>query len=132
VAGIPSYVLVGELALCKVLSGVLPRPGFAAALAESAPPRWRQLASMALRTAAAHADRGDAVATVANLGEATIAEAQARLAERRQWALNEKGIVAKAGLSSVAEPLASAGLTPARLQDTVSSVARLLDVSHLR
>jgi hypothetical protein len=38
--GMPSYVLVGELALCRVLLGTLPRPSFPERLRLSAPRRW--------------------------------------------------------------------------------------------
>jgi hypothetical protein len=122
VAGIPSYVVVGELAVGKQLAGVLPRPQFPAALAAAAPPRWRQLRDMGLATAGAHAGRGDAVATVGNLAVATLSEAQARMAEQRQWALNEKGIVEGAGLGSTAAMLAEAGSSGAQLTATVSAV----------
>lgn len=130
VAGIPTYVLVGELALGKVLSGVLPRPDFPDALATSAPQRWRQLAAMALRTAKIHADRGDAVATVGNLSVATISEAHARLAERKQWVLNEKGIVQRAGLGAVQPLLATSGAWPEDLTATVEGVTDRLAVSE--
>jgi predicted nucleotidyltransferase len=126
VAGVPSYVLVGELSLCKVLSGTLPRPAFPEALAASAPPRWRQLASMALRTASGHARRGDVTATAANLGEAVIDEAQARLAERRQWALNEKGLVGRAGLGGADDVLARLRSAPEDLAAAVDAIAALL------
>ncbi|MGA2209175.1 MAG: nucleotidyltransferase domain-containing protein [Acidimicrobiales bacterium] len=122
VAGIPSYVVVGELALGKQLSGVLPRPQFPPALAAAAPPRWRQLRDMGIRTAGAHAHRGDVVATVGNLAVATVSEAQARLAERQRWALNEKGIVEEAGLGATAAMLAEAGSSAEQLASTVSAV----------
>lgn len=126
VAGIPSYVPVGELALGRVLSGDLPRPGFPDALAVSAPPRWRSLAAMALRTASAHARRADAAATAGALGQALLAEAQARLARNREWALNEKGIVARAGLSGTGALLGSLGSSAASLAAAVSSVSATL------
>jgi hypothetical protein len=44
-AGMPSYVLVGELATCDALAGELPRPGYPAALRESATRRWRDTAA---------------------------------------------------------------------------------------
>jgi hypothetical protein len=122
VAGIPTYVVVGELSLCKVLYGTLPRPAFPEALAVSAPPRWRQLASMALRTATAHARRGDVTATAANLGEAVIEEAQARLAEQRHWALNEKGLVDRAGLQAADDVLANLGSARDQLAAAVDAV----------
>ncbi|HKH87283.1 MAG TPA: nucleotidyltransferase domain-containing protein [Acidimicrobiales bacterium] len=127
VAGIPTYVMVGELALCKVLSGILPRPEFPPALAVSAPPRWRQLARMALLTASTHAGLADVTATVANLGQAALFEAHARLAERRRWALNEKGLLTRAGLSSLDDVLA-AGITRDGLPALVSDVANRLEI----
>jgi predicted nucleotidyltransferase len=39
-AGAPTYVPVGELALCKPIHGDLPRPEFSHALAEEATRRW--------------------------------------------------------------------------------------------
>ncbi|HEY2550431.1 MAG TPA: hypothetical protein VGI64_07625 [Streptosporangiaceae bacterium] len=126
VAGIPSYVPVGELALGRVLSGDLPRPGFPEALAASAPERWRSLAAMALRTASAHAERADVAATAGALGQALLAEAQARLAERREWALNEKGIIARAGLAGTGALLGSLGSSAERLTAAVSGVSAAL------
>jgi Nucleotidyltransferase domain len=126
VVGIPTYVLVGELALGKVLWGSLPRPTFPEALRQSAPPRWRQLAVMALRTARAHASRGDVTATMGCLGQAVIAEGQARLAERRQWALNEKGVVQRVGLEATWGVLSGVGSTPDQLARAVERVAELL------
>jgi hypothetical protein len=84
---------------------------------------------MALRTAEAHASRVDVVATVSNLGIAVVAEANARLAERRQWALNDKGIVDRAGLSEAHDVLASAGSSLAELTTAVSSTAGILGVT---
>lgn len=132
VAGIPTYVLAGELALCKVLRGSLPRPHFPEALAASAPPRWRQLARMSLVTAVAHASRGDVTATSATLGQAVLAESQARLAERRQWSLNEKGLIVRAGLEATGAILADLWPTPARLAEAVDSVAQELQLRGSR
>jgi hypothetical protein len=129
VAGIPSYVLVGELALGSVLVGSLPRPDYPAALAASAPPYWRQVALMALRTARAHGRRADTVATVANLAQAILAEAQARLAATREWALNEKGIVDRAGLAAAQGILFAVGSTPTELNSATSAVAEAIGVS---
>jgi hypothetical protein len=126
VAGIPTYVLAGELALGKVLAGELPRPGFPAALVERAPGIWRQHARMALYMADAHARRADTSATVANLGRAVIAEAHARLAERAEWALNDKGIVERAGLSTAHGALARPGGSADELSATTQQVAAVL------
>lgn len=98
VAGIATYVLVGELALGEVLSGELPRPSFPEPLRSSAPPMWFRLAAGALFFADVHAHRGDAVAALANLGQAVLSTAQGRLAEAGEWALNEKRIIDRADL----------------------------------
>jgi carboxylesterase type B len=66
------------------------------------------------------ARRADLPSCAGLLAKAAIASAQALLAERSEWALNEKGIVARAGLSQAAAVLE--GLDPAQLP---SAVARL-------
>jgi predicted nucleotidyltransferase len=100
-AGAPTYVLVGELALCRPISGELPRPGFPEPLAVAAAERWRGRAGVALMFAAIHARAADAVPCSGMLACAVLAVAHARLAERREWALNEKGLVRRAGLAEV-------------------------------
>lgn len=107
VAGIATYVLAGELAINEVLVGELPRPSFPDLLRQTAPPLWYRLAAGALAVGRQHADRGDTIAAVANLGQAVLATAQARLAARQEWALNEKGIVARAGLAQASRLLAA-------------------------
>lgn len=101
VAGIATYILIGELALCEVLAGELPRPSFPDRLRHSAPPLWYQLAAGALHFAEVHARRGDRVASLANLTQAVLSAAEGRLAADGQWALNEKAIISKAGLDAV-------------------------------
>jgi hypothetical protein len=100
VAGIATYVLAGELAVGRVLTGELPRPTFPDALRETAPPTWTNLAAGALRYAEVGASRGDVVACLANLSQAVLATAQARLAAQGEWVLNEKRIVDRAGLGA--------------------------------
>jgi hypothetical protein len=96
------------------------RESFPAALRRTAPPWWRNIAAGALVCAAAHAERGDAAACLANLGQALLAEAQARLAARREWALNEKGLLAHAGLEQLGAVLT--GTQPTHLAATVKAV----------
>ena len=106
VAGIATYVLVGELALGRVLAGELPRPGFPPKLRKTAPEAWSRLAAGALHFADVHAGRQDRAACLANLGQAVLATAQGRLAAAGQWALNEKRITERAGLHAVQDRLA--------------------------
>jgi predicted nucleotidyltransferase len=100
-AGAPTYMAAGELALSLPLWGELPRPEFADALAAAAPERWRGRAAVALMFAAIHDRAGDAVPRAGMLALAVLCAAHARLAERREWVLNEKGLVRRAGLSDV-------------------------------
>ena len=125
VAGIPTYILAGELALGRVLVGDLPRPTFAdacgggspaqlraaptqhfpAKLRQTAPTVWFRLAAGALSFADVHAQRRDRVACLANLCQAVLATAHGRLAAAGEWALNEKRLVGRAGLSHIQDQL---------------------------
>lgn len=107
-AGMASYVLVGELALAEVLAGELPRPEFPGALRQVAPVRWRRSAACSLGIADAAAARHDVVSCAGLLARAAIEVAQAVLAERGEWALNEQGIVRRAGLGGRVEAIMAA------------------------
>ncbi len=109
VAGMPSYVLVAELALGTVLHGELPRPEFPASLRATAPKRWRDEVELSLRLAEAAARRSDIGSCAGLLARAATAEAQARLAERGEWAWNEKRLLDRAGLGAAAVVLAFVG-----------------------
>jgi hypothetical protein len=130
VAGIPTYVLAGELAVNRVLHGELPRPdGYPPALRAAAPPVWANLAAGALRTGAVHAERGDRVAALANLAQAVLAAAHGRLASAGRWVLNEKRLVARTGLEDAATILAGAA-SPGDLAGAPEALAGLLDLPH--
>jgi hypothetical protein len=122
IVGAPTYLPVGELALCRPIAGELPRPEFPAALAETAPVRWRGRASVCLMFARSHAGLGDAVACTGMLAQAALCTAHARLAERREWVLNEKRLIERAGLDAV-QPLIGSG--------DVDAIADLLGVEPL-
>jgi predicted nucleotidyltransferase len=122
VVGAPTYLPVGELALCRPLAGELGRPEFPAALAAAAPVRWRGRASVCLMFARSHAALGDAVACTGMLAQAALCAAHARLAERREWVLNEKRLIERAGLDAVG-PLIGAG--------DVDALAEVLGVEPL-
>jgi len=109
VAGIATYILAGELALGRVLAGNLPRPAFPGRLRETAPEAWTRLAAGALHFAAVYGGRGDRVACLANLTQAVLATAQGRMAAAGEWVLNEKRLVARAGLDSIQDSLAGPG-----------------------
>lgn len=126
VAGLPTYVLAGELALGTVLRGDLPRPTFPAALRRSAPPWWEGHAAFALVVAEGFAKAGDATACAGLLARAVMAAAHARLASHGSWVLNEKGLVARAGLDETGEILAAVGWSPRRLAASVTEIRRIL------
>jgi len=125
VAGLATYVLAGELALGRVLTGELPRPYFPPKLQQTAPAAWSRLAAGALHFAEVHADRQDRAACLANLCQAVLAVAQGRLAAAGEWILNEKRLVQRAGLDSVQERL---GQPQRNLKQLVCDVRALLGV----
>jgi len=128
VAGIPTYVVMAELALNTVLAGELACPEYPELLASHAGRRWRTdaLASLdyggsVLRSSA------DAAVAVANAARGLIEAARARLAERREWVLNEKGMAVRAGLGQEAEALVNAS-GRAELVDVIERIReRLVD-----
>ena len=87
VAGIPTYVVMAELATNRVLAGSLPRPGYPEPLAASASGRWRKdaLASLGYASAALRSRR-DAAVALANASRGLVEAAHSTLAYRRQWA----------------------------------------------
>jgi predicted nucleotidyltransferase len=109
VAGIPTYVLMAELALGLVLTGRLPTVDYPEPLAASANRRWRAdaIASLAYGESALRR-RGDTTVALATSSRGLIQWAHGRLAERREWVLNEKSIVERASLVDEAAALLSA------------------------
>jgi len=99
VAGVPTYSLMAELALNRVVTGTLPRIAeFPAALARTGATRWRQHAEFSLAHARMRAERGDVVGTVAQGAKAVVEAAHAVVCQRGEWVLNEKHLVERAGL----------------------------------
>lgn len=101
-AGMPSYALAAELALGRKLSGTVPSPEFGDALAESADRRWRWEADFALEQARQHLARGDQAMVRGQVVYALLALGHARLAGRKTWIRNEKGLLDKAELTPAA------------------------------
>lgn len=127
VAGIPTYVVVGELALNDVLVGELPHPEYPVALAEAASKRWHGDALMTLEYARrSFTSRADVVATAAHCGRAILEEAHSRCAARREWVLNEKGLVGRAGLEDLGRIVASLGTSAAELTHATDLIEREL------
>jgi Nucleotidyltransferase domain len=122
-AGCPTYSLLAERALGRVLRGELPAVGgFPPKLRETAPGRWRFHRDFSLEHARMRAARGDLVGTLGQAARASIEEAHARLCEEGVWVLNEKRIVAQAGLAPL-EPLFADA--PRDVEELVAWVARV-------
>src|SRR5262249_24455771 len=101
-AGIPSYLVVAELAVNQVLRGALPRPEYPRALREAAPPVWRGRAAMTLRYAeASYVPRGQATEVAGALGIAAMNTEHAVVAARGEWVTNEKRLWQRAGLRGI-------------------------------
>jgi hypothetical protein len=99
-AGVPTYSLMAELALNRVVAGALPSVAeFPAALAETGRTRWRGHADFSMTHARMRAERGDVVGTLGQAAKAVLETAHAVLCERGEWVLNEKHMVERAGLA---------------------------------
>ncbi|NIH86606.1 nucleotidyltransferase domain-containing protein [Amycolatopsis granulosa] len=109
-AGIPSYLVVAELAVNRVLAGALPRPEFPAALRSSATAFWRERAALTLSYAEqAYAPKGRVTEFAGALATAAMEAGHAILASRGEWVVNEKRLLDRAGLRGVDAVLSGAG-----------------------
>ncbi|MGX1269308.1 nucleotidyltransferase family protein [Streptomyces phaeoluteigriseus] len=102
-AGIPSYLVVAELAINRVLHGELPRPAaYPGKLRRTARDRWYGTASATLAYAAAHHTDPDRRTEAAGaLAVAATQAGHAVLAARGEWVTNEKRLLERAGLRDV-------------------------------
>ncbi len=126
VAGIPTYVVMAELAINDVLAGTLPRVEYPNALSASAGERWRADAHASVGYALATAQRGDVATALANASRAIVEASHGRLAAQKTWVLNEKGIAEAAGLGDAAARLLTAS-ADGGLVDAIERVATSLD-----
>jgi hypothetical protein len=127
-AGIPTYLLLAELAVNRVLRGELPRPdAYPRALRESAPAHWHGMAAATLAYAeAGHAPKSAVTQVAGAIALATTQTAHAVLAARGEWVTNEKGLVARAGLRQVDALLGDLTDDPAALTRAVTDTETLL------
>jgi len=127
-AGIPTYLVVAELARNRVLRGELPRPAFPEALRASAPPRWRAAALLTLDYARAnHAPRAQAAQVAGAVAVAACQAAHAVLAARGEWTTNEKTLLDRAGLRDVDGIVAGLRPDPRVLVEAVDAARALLE-----
>lgn len=127
-AGIPSYLVVAEMAINRVLHGELPRPEYPDALREAAPAVWWGQASMGLAYARAnHAPHGRLAETAGLIAQAACQAAHGVLAARGEWVTNEKRLLTRAGLRDVDRVVA--GLTAQTLVEAVDEAHALCDAA---
>ncbi|MEU6251656.1 nucleotidyltransferase domain-containing protein [Streptomyces sp. NPDC047043] len=102
-AGIPSYLVVAELAINRVLRGELPRPAsYPQKLRVSAAERWHGTARATLAYAKTnHAPAGRLTEAVGAIATAAVQTGHAVLAARGEWVTNEKRLLERAGLRGV-------------------------------
>jgi predicted nucleotidyltransferase len=125
-AGVPSYLVVGELAINRVLHGRLPRPSYPAALRENAPKIWWGTAEMVFTYASAnHAPYGRLTQCAGLLAQAASQSAHAILAARGEWVTNEKTLLTRADLREVDQIIAEAQAEPDSLRTTVETTRAL-------
>ncbi len=119
-AGIPSYLVLAELAGQRLLRGQLPKPDYPAALRERAPRVWWDRAERTFGYARANYAPYGALAQCAGLvGQAASQAAHAVLAARGQWVTNEKRLLTRAGLRQVDDFIAMAGPDPGVMGEMV-------------
>lgn len=127
-AGLPTYVPVGEVALARVLYGTLPPVFFPRELQDVAGWRWRWNAAFSLLFAQQYATRGDRTACAGMLARSAMQTAHGLLASRAQWVLNEKTLIDRADLAAAHDILAAVTTdAPA----AVTQMHRLLDPPRL-
>lgn len=125
-AGIPSYLVVGELAINRVLRGSLPSPAFPEALRRSAPGIWAERAESNLSYAARnHAPFGRSVEAVGLVAVAATQYAHAVLASRSEWSTNEKTLLDRAGLRAAGHLVREACEEPDSVVDLIRTMREL-------
>ncbi|TWD83410.1 nucleotidyltransferase-like protein [Kribbella amoyensis] len=113
-AGVPTYIVVAELALNQVLHRALPRPEYPELLKQQAGRRWRDEARLTLDYArTAYAARGLVTETAGAIATAACMAAHGVLASRGEWVTNEKRLLERAGFRTVDSVLATDNLTAA-------------------
>ncbi len=123
-AGIPSYLVLAELAVSKVLRGQLPTVRYPAALRERAPRVWWDNARLTFDYARVNHARHGRLAQCAGLvAQATSQAAHAVLAARGEWVTNDKTLLTRADLRQVDHFVADVHADP-------EAARRLVDVSE--
>jgi hypothetical protein len=133
-AGVPTYIVLAEIAGNRMLAGELPAglspPEYPDALRAAASRVWWETAEATLDYGRdAYAQRGRLTETAGSIGVAACQAAHAVLAAGGQWVTNEKTLLDRAGLRGVDEILA--GLTPdaGTLSGALDQALELLEIA---
>jgi predicted nucleotidyltransferase len=119
-AGIPSYLVLAELSVKRVLRGDLPTPSYPTVLRQRAREIWWGRAEATFGYARSyHARQGRLTQCVGLVAQAASQAAHAVLAARGEWVTNEKTLLTRAGLRQVDEFLADAQPDSAVLRGVV-------------
>jgi hypothetical protein len=131
-AGIPSYLVLAELSVKRVLRGELPAPSYPAALRRQARQVWWGRADATFGYARQYPARQGRLTQCAGLvAQAASQAAHAVLAARGEWITNEKTLLTRAGLHQVDEFIADARPDQEALRDLVDrSRAACADALH--
>jgi predicted nucleotidyltransferase len=133
-AGIPSYLVVAELAVNRVLRGELSRPtGYPEKLRTYAFERWRGTARITLTYAQAnHAPAGRLTEVAGALATAAMQAGHAVLAARGEWVTNEKRLLERAGLRGVDDIVGGLTADPGALTEALLTTERLFEAAFGR
>ncbi len=121
-AGIPTYMLPGELASSRSLWGDLVRPDYPDALRKSAPLFWLGRANRELDYASYWATSANPISCAGALAKVVLQGAHARLAHRGVWALNEKRMVQWAALDGLNGRFSCLGASEEDLSAAIADV----------
>lgn len=125
-AGIPTYVLVAEVAVNRVLRGTLPEVRFPDALRRSASTAWWDRAAFTFDYAVAgYAARGRLTQVAGLVAQAATQAGHAVLAARGEWVTNEKALLTRAGLQGVDEIVADLTAEPEAQRAAVEAARQL-------
>jgi hypothetical protein len=132
-AGVPTYIVLAELARHRVLHGDLPRPAYPPALRRAAAARWQADALATLDYArTGHAARGHLADTAGAIAVAACQAAHAVLAARGEWITNDKTLLDRAGLRGMDEILAGLTADPESLAGAVARATALVSAPGIR
>ncbi|MEU0411665.1 nucleotidyltransferase domain-containing protein [Streptomyces griseorubiginosus] len=128
-AGIPTYLLVAELAVNQVLRGELPRPAaYPDKLRTAAATRWRDTAHLTLAYAEAnHAPAGRLTETAGAVATAAVQMGHSVLAARGEWVTNEKRLLERAGLREADRIIGALSASPGSAVRAVKEARELFD-----